>query len=169
MTVDARSLLLASALGVLGCDGAIQARALDRVCATILPDGSACETKGVVKHQSGVTSDATGFRLEDGSLVIHLAAVPEARAPAPFDIEALAVARLPATPLDVEVSWGSCGKGCPASPLLFITTMPTEHAWIRVASGVRGAEPGVAIPYDARLTFTGAQIELVDLRFVSTP
>ena len=28
---------------------------------------------------------------------------------------------------------------------------------------------GLAIPYDARLTFTGVQIELVDLRFVLTP
>ncbi len=39
MTVEARLLLLASALavGLLGCDAAVSARALDRICATDLP------------------------------------------------------------------------------------------------------------------------------------
>src|SRR6185295_16023608 len=100
-------------------------------------------------------NDAYGYGFEDGALVIHLAAVPEAHAPGPFDIHALAVADQPRAPLDVEVSWGSCTQGCPASPPLAITPLTTEHAWTTVAAGVRGAEPGTAIPYDARLTFTG--------------
>ncbi len=67
------------------------------------------------------------------------------------------------------MSWGSCTAGCPASPALTVTTLPTEPAWTEVAAGVRGAEPGTVIPYDARLTFTGLQIDLIDLRIVPTP
>lgn len=173
MTVDARAELLsfavAVALGCIGCGSSLDARALDRVCATVLPEGPACEVRGVVPLRGGVTNDTVGFHLEDGTLVIHLAALPEAHAPDPFDIQALAVAKHPEEPLDVEVSWGSCVEGCPASPPLSITALATEHAWATVAVGVRGAAPGTAIPYDARLTFTGVQIELVDLRFVPAP
>lgn len=171
MTVDARARFLASALalGVLGCEGATDARALDRVCATVLPEGPACELEFLATNERGVTSDTRGFRLEDGSLVIHLAALPLAHAPGPFDIQALAVAKQPDTPLDVVVNWGSCVKGCSATPTLFITALSTEYAWAKVASGVRGADPGVTIPYDATITFTGAEIDLVDLRFGPTP
>lgn len=171
MTVDARPSLLAAALalGLLGCDGAVDARALDRVCDTVLPSGrEACESVGLADF-GGLSGDSVGIHFEDGSLIIHLAAVPEAHSPAVFDIHALAVALHPRTPLDVEVDWGSCTQGCPASPPLTVTTVPTEHAWIEVASGLRGAEPGTSIPDDARLTFTGVEIDLVDLRFVSTP
>ncbi len=177
MMADARSLLLSSvvALGALacvscaGCANSLDARALDRVCSTPLSEGPACEIRGLVPNRSGVTADSLGLDFVDGALVIHLAALPEAHAPDPFDIQALAVAKRPGEPLEVEVSWGSCAQGCPASPPLATTPLTTEHAWTRVASGVRGAERGAVIPYDARLTITGVQIELVDLRFVLTP
>ncbi|MFS8069723.1 MAG: hypothetical protein ACMG6S_25435, partial [Byssovorax sp.] len=100
MMADARSALLSSvvALGVLacvgcaGCANSLDARALDRVCSTPLPEGPACEIVGLVPHRSGVTNDTLGVGFEDGALVIHLAALPEAHAPDPFDIQALAVA-----------------------------------------------------------------------------
>ena len=170
MMVEARPVLLASALalGLLGCDAAVNARALDRICATDLSGKQACQPEGVFEL-GGPTGDTVGIYLEDGSFVIHLDAVPEAHTPASFDIQVLAAARYPDTVLDVEVSWGSCTEGCPASPKLTITTLPTEPAWTEVAAGVRGAEPGTVIPYDARLTFTALQTDLIDLRFVQTP
>jgi hypothetical protein len=177
MMADARPSRFASAalglslslgLSLLGCDAAVDARALDRVCATVLSGGDACETRGLTDY-GGLSGDTVGIHLEDGSLVVHLAAVPAAHTSSPFDIHALAVAQAPDTPLDVAVSWGSCAQGCPASPPLTVTSLPTEPAWLEVAANVRGADPGAAIPYDARLTITGVKIDLVDLRFVPTP
>ncbi|MEO7590836.1 MAG: hypothetical protein ABI134_06460, partial [Byssovorax sp.] len=103
---DARSALLSSAValcalvcvGCVGCANSLDARALDRVCSTVLPEGPACQAVGLVPGRSGVTNDAVGFGFNDGALVIHLAALPEAHAPDPFDIQALAVANRPGEP-----------------------------------------------------------------------
>jgi hypothetical protein len=171
MTADARTALLlaAVALGAAGCDGATDARALDRICGASLSDGNACEILGVGAFGTGVTGDSTGVTLDDATLVIHLAAIPELRAPGSSNVALLAIARQPETPLDVALTWGSCAKGCPPSPPLLVTPIPTEYTWVTVASNLGGAEPGAAIPYDALLTFTGVNVGVADLRITSTP
>jgi hypothetical protein len=160
---------MAAALGLLGCDGAQNARGLDRICAARLRDGPACAVTGLGSSISAFTSDTRGFRLEDGELAIHLAAIPELRAPGSLDVEMLALSSEPQTLLDVAMTWGSCADDCPESPPLASAALPTEYAWTRVASGLRGPASSVAVPYDAVLTFTGVKIAIADLRLVPAP
>jgi hypothetical protein len=171
MTADARTALLLAtmALGLAGCEGAVDARALDRICASKLPGGPACEVFGDGALVPGVTGDTYGFGLIDAEIVIHIAAMPELRTPGPFEISLLAVARDPGTTLDFALSWGSCPNGCPPEPKFHSTILPTEYAWVPVASGVRGTRPDAAIPDDAVVIFTAANTDIADLRIRATP
>jgi hypothetical protein len=170
MTADARTALVLGvvALGLAGCNGADGARSLDRICAKVLDEGPACEVAGVGERTTGVTGDAVGFTLDDASLVVHLAAVPDLRAPKRFDISLLTAARDPATPLDFALTWGSCPQGCPASPAAAATELPTELTWVPVATGVPGSATDAVFPYDAVMTFTALEFEIVDLRITES-
>jgi hypothetical protein len=157
------------ALGLAGCVGPVDARGLDRICRVSLPDGPACEIAGQGSFGGGVTGDTKGFRLRDGSLVVHLAAAPEINAPGPFDVEVLARSGQLDFSFESALTWGSCAKGCPASPPPSSTMIPREYAWVKVASAVRGTEPGVTLQYDAVMTLSGVATDVADLRITSTP
>ncbi|MEP7124615.1 MAG: hypothetical protein ABJE95_27045 [Byssovorax sp.] len=171
MTADARTalLLLATAtLALTGCTGSLDARALDRICRSRLAAGPACELSGVGAIVAGVTDDAYGFELTDGSVIIHLLAVTDLRVAGPVDLSLLVVARDPGTPLDVTLDWSSCPRDCPSNVTIPPTLLPTEYAWVTVASGLRGATPDAEIPFEAAMTFTAANTAIADLRVAPT-
>ncbi|MCC6552808.1 MAG: hypothetical protein IT372_07270 [Polyangiaceae bacterium] len=142
-------------------------RLLDRVCASELEGGPACELSGAAEQTSAISADTIGFRLGDagGSLTIHLQAVDAVSyASGAFDIEVLAVARNSGTTpmLTSTFTWGGCAQGCPPDPPEYTVGVPDEYAWIRVVSD----QPTTAstLEYDATLTLAGAGIDIADIR-----
>lgn len=171
MMVEARTalLLVTAALALIGCSGADNARALDRICGKHLYEGLSCSIDGVGEYVTGPTTDSVGFVISDAALVVHLVAADDLHAPGPFDISLLTLARLPGTKLDTALTWGSCVEGCPPDPPLSVVELPTEAAWVTVARGIRGAAADATIPYDAVMSFTALDINVIDLRITATP
>jgi hypothetical protein len=171
MMVEARRALFlaAAALGLAGCTGAENARALDRICGKYLYGGLTCTVDGVGRSTTGLTGDSIGFSIDDATLVVHLAAVDDLRGPGPFDVALLTIARFPGTDVDTQLTWGSCEGGCPADPPLSTVRLPTEYAWVTVATGIHGAAAGAKVPYDAVMSFTATELDIADLRITATP
>jgi hypothetical protein len=173
MRADARTGCLAlaalAALGLAACAGPESARAIDRICKTIVTGGPACEIDGAGLETPGPTDDSVGFTLDDARLVVHLVAVPEVLGPGRFDVSLLTGARQPDSQIDTALTWGSCGAGCPADPSTTVRTLPNELGWVTVASGLHASSADAKVPYDAVMAFTGFGVFVVDLRVTPTP
>lgn len=172
MMADARTgylALVVVAVGLAGCAGPESARAIDRICKTIVTGGPACELDGAGLQTPGPTDDSVGFTLDDARLVVHLAAVPEVRGAGLFDISLLTGARQPDMQLDTALTWGSCGARCPTDPSATVRTLPDELGWVTVASALHRSAADANVPYDAKVVFTGFDAFVVDLRSTPTP
>lgn len=172
LAVPAAALIAASLPTACNCsDGTCttisETRLLDRVCATPLGGGPACEATGASVVSDGITADSRGFHLEDkGAAIIHLEAVDGLRTDGEYDIEILAAAdAADGAELKTSLSWGTCGD-CPQDPPSFTVRIPHEHAWVKVEL----SQPeigGAVVPYDAVLMLEGAGIDIVDLRVIA--
>lgn len=153
--------------GVCTSDSAV--RQIDTLCNGAVDAGvQACELSGDVKKTTGITEDTTGFVMNNGSLVIHLAALPAAQYPAgTFDVEVLAASIKGSASLKATLTWGSCGK-CTPDPNAFTAQIPSEYEWVRVVTAQTTAPADASIPTNATLTLTGAGIDIADLRTTST-
>ena len=156
-------------VGLTGCSFADSARGLDRICGKHINGSLSCTIEGIGNHDTGLTEDSTGFTLHDGRLVVRLDAAEDLHAPGPFDISLLTLAHLPGTQLDTALTWGSCVKGCPPDPPPTSLILPSGYAWVTVATGIQGSAPDAILPYDAVMTFTALEIDIVDLRITATP
>ena len=171
MVADARTALFLAMIstGLAGCTEAVNARALDRICATQLYWGLACEIEGIGNDETALTEDSAGFVLHDAALVIHLEAADDLRGPGLFDISLLTRAHLPGSELDTTLTWGKCLHGCPADPPSTSLILPTGYAWVTVASGIHGSAVDAPTPYDAVVSFAGLECDIIDLRISATP
>jgi hypothetical protein len=147
------------------CTTISDTRLLDRVCATPLEGGPACEATGASAFGDGITADSRGFRLENkGAAIIHLDAVEGLRSDGDYDIEILAGADAAGgAELRTSLTWGTCGSDCPQDPPTFTVQIPREPTWVSVEL----SQPeigGATVPYDAVLMLEGAGIDIVDLR-----
>lgn len=171
MVADARTALFIAMISVAltGCTFADNARGLDRICGKHINGSVSCAIEGIGTRDTGLTEDSTGFTLHDASLVVRLDATDELHAPGPFDISLLTLPRLPGTQLDTALTWGSCLEGCPPDPPPTSLILPSGYAWVTVASGIHGSTPDATLTYDAVMTFTALEIDIVDLRISATP
>lgn len=172
LAVPAAALIAASLPTACACpDGTCatisDTRLLDRVCATPLEGGPACEATEASALGDGITADSRGFRLENkGAAVIHLDAVEGLRTDGEYDIEILAGADAAnGSNLQTSLSWGTCGD-CPQDPPTFTVKIPHEPTWVSVEL----SQPeigGAKVPHDAVLMLEGAGIDIVDLRVMA--
>jgi len=153
------------------CTSQSPTRLLDVLCD---PQSSkpGCDTSGDVEWTTGVTEDTLGvhFGHGGGSLSIHLARVDAtAFAQGTFDVEILVAAvDRPSSQVSSNLTWGSCNTGCPPDPPPLSSQAVTDYAWVTVVRAENTAPAAGTLPDDALLTVTGKDIDIADIRTVSS-
>lgn len=168
-------LTAAASLMLLGCSTEPQVRVLDNICNPDLDEyyygstgsSNACTVSGDARETTGVSADTIGFKLGPGtgSLHIRMNAI-QAVYSSVWSLDVLAASARPeGSTIFRTITWGSCASSCPADPDDTEAALAEDFEWITMVTGETGAvQFSDPIPDDALLTFTGADIDIVDIR-----
>jgi hypothetical protein len=162
----------AALLTATGCASDPGAGLLERVCRgapdtpSISIDGASnCLLGQDAREIAGATVDSYAVHLgpEGGQLSIRLLALPAAYNTR-WSLEVLARSRNPnGGALFRQLTWGSCAA-CPPDPADIELRFEDEFAWGTVALELEGNGTFQTVPNDALIVFSGADIDIADLR-----
>ncbi len=174
----AAAVLALGALTALGGCSVAEGGFLTEVCGAEYTDFSvgfgegstytACSVSGDAAQVTGTTADSIAFRFgpDTGALQIRLSALPLAFNPQPFTAEVLAAASRPeGSTLYRELTWGACGPECPDDLVDASAPLVADYSWLKMLDAVPGFDGRVTLGADALLTFRGASVDLLDLRW----
>ncbi len=163
-----RWLLGIACVWLSGCGIDPEVLALDTLCrgGNGVASDDICYVRFDAELTSGVASDMLGVRLgsDGGELHIRVSAIPNANR-SRWSLDVLAASTSTSSILTRTLTWGSCGAVCPTDPVNVQVTLEEDFNWAQVVVDGDGAQaPRTALPPDAELILSGADIDILALR-----